>query len=54
MISPGPRLAGTRQSPTRSTRVPVFELTGGLHATGLFSSKGEAICAREDIGRHNA
>ena len=31
-----------------------FEVTGGLHATGLFASDGEALCVREDVGRHNA
>jgi FdhD protein len=31
-----------------------FEVTGGLHATGLFSAAGEALCVREDVGRHNA
>jgi FdhD protein len=31
-----------------------FEATGGLHATGLFSAAGEALCVREDVGRHNA
>ena len=31
-----------------------FAATGGLHATGLFSSEGELLCAREDVGRHNA
>lgn len=33
---------------------PAFELTGGLHATGLFSEHGELLLAREDVGRHNA
>jgi FdhD protein len=33
---------------------PAFERSGGLHATGLFDSGGELICAREDVGRHNA
>jgi len=33
---------------------PTFELTGGLHATGLFSSDAELLCVREDVGRHNA
>ena len=35
-------------------RQPAFELTGGLHATGLFDADGHAIIAREDVGRHNA
>jgi FdhD protein len=32
----------------------IFESTGGLHAAGLFSVDGEALCVREDVGRHNA
>ena len=33
---------------------PTFERTGGLHATGLFTSDGAVLVTREDVGRHNA
>jgi FdhD protein len=33
---------------------PTFELTGGVHATGLFDATGALLLAREDVGRHNA
>lgn len=36
------------------TQQPVFDLTGGLHAAGLFDRGCEPVVVREDIGRHNA
>lgn len=31
-----------------------FARTGGLHAAGTFSRRGQLIVSREDVGRHNA
>ena len=51
-----------RVSPETIARLPdvlragqgVFDRTGGLHASGLFTPDGTLISIREDVGRHNA
>ena len=54
-LAPGPAVARTMLAdlPERLAQ-PAFARTGGLHATGLFSADGDLVCAREDVGRHNA
>ena len=54
-LPPGPVMARDLLAdlPERLTQ-PAFELTGGLHATGLFAADGELRLVREDVGRHNA
>jgi FdhD protein len=32
----------------------LFEITGGVHASGVFDSQGRVRYLREDVGRHNA
>ncbi len=53
--APGPTVARSLLAalPDR-LRQPAFELTGGLHATGLFDGEATLLCVREDVGRHNA
>ena len=31
-----------------------FKTTGGIHSASLFSSSGELLDIKEDVGRHNA
>jgi FdhD protein len=53
---------GCRVSPETLTTLPdllrdqqrVFSSTGGLHAAGLFTTTGDPLVVREDVGRHNA
>jgi len=43
------------QMPSRlRERQAIFDETGGLHAAGLFTQRGELIDVAEDVGRHNA
>jgi FdhD protein len=53
---------GPRMAPETIARLPdllrevqgVFNRTGGLHASGLFTPDGALVSVREDVGRHNA
>ena len=55
MASAGPEIArGLLAALPERMPQPAFELTGGLHATGLFDAGGRLLLAREDVGRHNA
>ena len=48
-----PTLLGSLPDKLRAEQ-RVFEVTGGLHAAGLFRTDGELLAVREDVGRHNA
>ncbi|OLF16604.1 formate dehydrogenase accessory sulfurtransferase FdhD [Actinophytocola xanthii] len=57
-----PAADGCVVSPETLTALPdllrerqrVFSSTGGLHAAGVFTTEGEPLVVREDVGRHNA
>ncbi len=50
---PGPDVVRVLPQRLRE-RQTLFSRTGGAHAAGLFTSDGEPLVVREDVGRHNA
>jgi FdhD protein len=56
-VGAGPRIAASvvRTLPERlAEQQRVFDQTGGLHAAARFTTGGEVVATREDVGRHNA
>ncbi|MDQ6773278.1 MAG: formate dehydrogenase accessory sulfurtransferase FdhD [Candidatus Dormibacteraeota bacterium] len=57
VVAPGLRLAASVlvELPARlRAGQELFGRTGGLHAAGLFTTAGDSVLLREDVGRHNA
>ena len=52
-VAVSPDLLATLPDKLRAAQ-RVFDSTGGLHAAGLFTSEGDLVAVREDVGRHNA
>lgn len=54
-VSPQVRASVIQSLPERLREAQaVFQQTGGLHASGLFTPNGDLLTMREDVGRHNA
>ncbi|MHB8648518.1 MAG: formate dehydrogenase accessory sulfurtransferase FdhD [Thermomicrobiales bacterium] len=56
-VPPGPVVSAaliTRLPERLRAGQGVFDVTGGLHAAGLFDRNGTLLAVREDVGRHNA
>lgn len=49
-----PAAALTRLPASLAEGQVAFASTGGLHAAGWFTTSGERLLVREDVGRHNA
>jgi FdhD protein len=49
----GRDVIGTLPDTLRGAQL-VFDVTGGLHAAGLFDAEGRLVALAEDVGRHNA
>jgi FdhD protein len=52
-LEPDPALVVDLPERLRAAQ-PRFASTGGLHGAALFTADGALLCAREDVGRHNA
>lgn len=49
----GPRILSSLPDTLRAAQ-KAFDETGAIHGAGIFSTEGELLRIREDVGRHNA